>query len=101
MIQLDSWAGENIFQISPRIIGEKFPLFLGSGEEFDETQFRTCFCNLGRGSVNYLEGTFLSVKRNSMQLKGIVSHDEGELNANYPKMSRFRHKFREKIATNL
>ena len=26
--------------------------------------------------------TFLNVKRNSTQLKGIVSHDEAELNAN-------------------
>ena len=32
--------------------------------------------------------TFLNVKRNSTQLKDIVSHDEGEFNANYyPKMS--------------
>ena len=42
--------------------------------------------------------TFLNVKRNSTQLKGIVSHDEAELNANYPKMSQFTHKFGEKIA---
>ena len=39
---------------------------------------------------------FLNVKRNSTQLKGIVSYDKGELNANYPKMSRFTHKFRER-----
>ena len=45
--------------------------------------------------------TFLNVKRNSTQLKGILSHNEGKLNANYPKMSRFLHKFREKIAMNL
>ena len=45
--------------------------------------------------------TFLSVKRISTQSKGIVSHDEGELNANYPKMSQFTHKFREKITMNL
>ena len=45
--------------------------------------------------------TFLKVKRNSTQLKGILSHDELKLNANYPKMSRFTHKFREKIAMNL
>ena len=45
--------------------------------------------------------TFLNVKMNSTQLKGIVSHDEVELNANYPKMSQFTHKFREKIAKNL
>ena len=45
--------------------------------------------------------TFLNVKRNSTQLKGTLSHDEGILNANYPKMSRFMHKFREKIAINL
>ena len=37
----------------------------------------------------------------TLKLKGIVSHNEGELNANYPKMSRFTHKFREKIAMNL
>ena len=30
-----------------------------------------------------------------IKLKGIVSHNEGKLNANYPKMSRFTHKFRE------
>ena len=45
--------------------------------------------------------TFLNVKRNSTQLKGIVSHDEGKLNANYPKMLRFTHKFREKMTINL
>ena len=44
---------------------------------------------------------FLNVMRNSTQLKGIVSHDEGELNKNYPKMSLFTHKFRKKIAMNL
>ena len=48
-----------------------------------------------------LRESFLNVKRNSTQLKGIVSHDEGELNAIYPEMSRFTHKFREKIAINL
>ena len=42
--------------------------------------------------------TFLNVKRIRTELKGMVSHDEGELNANYPKMLRFTHKFREKIA---
>ena len=45
--------------------------------------------------------TFLNVKRNNTQLKGNVSHDEGELNANYPKMSRFTQRFKEKIAINL
>ena len=45
--------------------------------------------------------TFLNIKRNSTQLKGIVSHDEVELNANYPKASQFTHKFREKITINL
>ena len=44
---------------------------------------------------------FLNVKRNSTPLKGIVSHNEGELNANYIKRSQFTHKFREKIAINL
>ena len=34
-----------------------------------------------------------------MKLKGIVSHIE--LNTNYPKMLRFTHEFREKIAMNL
>ena len=43
--------------------------------------------------------TFLNVKSFRTQLKGIVSHDE--LNANYPKMSRFTFRFREKIAMNL
>ena len=36
-----------------------------------------------------------------IKLKGIVSHNEGELIANYPKMLQFTHKFREKIANNL
>ena len=45
--------------------------------------------------------TFLNVKMNSTQLKEIVSHDEVELNANYPKMSQFTRKFREKMAINL
>ena len=45
--------------------------------------------------------TFLHVKMNSTQSKGIVSHDEVELNANYPKMLQFTRKFREKIAINL
>ena len=40
--------------------------------------------------------TFLNVKRNSTQLKDMVSHDEGELNADHPKMSRFTHYLREK-----
>ena len=44
--------------------------------------------------------SLLNVKRKSTQLKGIVSHDDGDLNANYPKMSRFTHKFRENIAIN-
>ena len=35
-------AGVNIFKNSPRILGEKFPNFLGSWEEFDEIQLRTC-----------------------------------------------------------
>ena len=40
---------------------------------------------------------FLNVKGSITQLKGIVSHDEGELHANYTKMSKFVHKFREKL----
>ena len=36
--------------------------------------------------------TFLNVNRNNTQLKGIVSHDEGELDANYPKTLQFTHK---------
>ena len=56
------WAGVNIFQNSPRKIGEKFPNFLGSGEEFDEIQFQACCHNLGLGSDNYLEGNFSECK---------------------------------------
>ena len=55
-------AGVNIFQNLPRVIGEKFPNFLGSGEEFDEIQFHACFCDLGWRSVNYLEGNFSECK---------------------------------------
>ena len=40
----------------------------------------------------------MNVKRNSTQLKSTVSLDEGELNSNYPKMLRFMHRFRKKIA---
>ena len=40
--------------------------------------------------------TFLNVKWNSTQLKDIVSHDEGQLNANYPNMSRYTHNLRER-----
>ena len=57
-----SRPGVNIFQNSPRKIGEKFPNFLGSGEEFDEIQFQTCCHNLGVGSDNYLEGSFSECK---------------------------------------
>ena len=45
--------------------------------------------------------TFLKIKRNSTKLKGIVSHDKGKSNANYPEMSGFTHKFRENIAMDL
>ena len=53
----------NIFQNSPRKIGEKFPNFLGSGEEFDEIQFQAYCRDLGLGSVNYLEGNFSEYER--------------------------------------
>ena len=46
----------NIFQNLPRKIGEKFFNILGSVEEFDDIQFQACCCDLGLGSVNYLEG---------------------------------------------
>ena len=52
----------NIFQNLPRVIGEKFPNFLGSGEEFDEIQFNACCCDLGWRSVNSLEGNFSECK---------------------------------------
>ena len=45
--------------------------------------------------------TFINVKRNSTKLKGIVSHDEGKWNANYPKMSRITHKIGEKMVMNM
>ena len=78
------YQGVNIFQ---NLSLEKFPNFLGSGEEFDEIQFqRVVTSNL---VLTTWRETFLNVKRNSTQLKGIVSHDEVELNANYPKMSQF------------
>ena len=63
--------------------------FLGSWEEFDEIQFCVCCCDLVWVSVRYLEKTFLIVKRNSIQSKGIVCHHEGEINADYSKMSLF------------
>ena len=55
-------AGVNIFQNSPRNIGEKFPNFLGYGEEFDEIQFHARCRDLGRGSDIYLEGNFSEYK---------------------------------------
>jgi len=61
---------------------------------------RVVTITIGEALTTWRE-TFLNVKRNSTQLKGILSHDEGKLNANYPKMSQFTHKFREKIAMNL
>ena len=76
----------NIFKNLPRILGEKFPSFWGSGEEFDEIQLRASWGE-----------KLLNVKRNITQLKGIVSHHEGTLNANYPKISGFTHKNGEKI----
>ena len=61
-----------------------------------------CVVTIWDGEVlTTLRETFLNVKSNSTQLKGIVSLDEWELNANHPKMSRFTHRFREKIAINL
>ena len=51
-------AGVNIFQNSPRKIGEKFPNFLGSGEEFDEIQFQAYCYNLELGR----EGNFPECK---------------------------------------
>ena len=39
---MDIDAGVNIFKNSPRILGEKFPNFLGSGEEFNEIQLSAC-----------------------------------------------------------
>ena len=53
--RLAATTGMNIFQNLPRLIGEKLPSFLESGEELDEIQFRMGFCDLGWGSVNYLE----------------------------------------------
>ena len=55
-------AGMNIFKNSPRILGEKFPNFLGSGEEFNEIQLRACCRYLEWGSINYLEGNFSECK---------------------------------------
>ena len=52
----------SIFKNSPRILGEKFPNFLGYGEEFDEIQFRARCRDLGRGSDIYLEGNFSEYK---------------------------------------
>ena len=52
----------NIFQNSPRNIGEKFPNFFGYGEEFDEIQFHARCRDLGRGSDIYLEGNFSEYK---------------------------------------
>ena len=50
-------SGVNIFYI-----GEKFPNFLGSGEEFEEIQFCSCFRELAWRMENYLEGNFSEYK---------------------------------------
>ena len=69
----------NIFQNLPSIIGEKFPNFLGSGEEFDDIQFNACFLATWDGEVlTTWRETFLNVRRKRTQLKNIVSYDEGE-----------------------
>ena len=91
----------NIFQNSPRIIGEKFLNFFGSGEEFDEIEIRVFFATWDGEVFNTWRETFLNVRRNNTQSKGIVSHNEGKLNGNYPKMLRFTHKIREKTAMHL
>ena len=43
-------SGVNIFYI-----GEKFPNFLGSGEEFEEIQFCSCFRDLEGNFSEYKE----------------------------------------------
>ena len=48
-----------------------------------------------------MEENFSECKEDKFPIIGIVSRDEGELEANYPKMSRFTHKFREKIIVDL
>ena len=73
----------------------------GSGEEFDETQLPACCCDLGWGSVDYLGRSFSEFKVDYNPINGIVSHDEGELHANYAKMSQLACRFREKMAMNL
>ena len=47
---------------------------MGSGEDFDEIEFQAYWGNLRLWSVG--GETVLNVKRNSTQLKGIVSNDE-------------------------
>ena len=41
----------------------KVSQFLGSGEELDKIQSHTGSCNLGWGSVNYLEENFSECKK--------------------------------------
>ena len=81
--------GVNIFKNSPRILGEKFFNFWDLGKS--SMKFNSVrFVAIWNGEVwSTWRETFLNVKRNSTQLKGIVSHDEGKLNANY----QFTHKF--------
>ena len=100
MVTHQKEAGVNILQNSPRIIGEKFPIFLRSGKSLMKFSFVRVFEISDWEVLTTWRKTFLNVKRNSTQLKGIVSYDKGESNANYPKMSRFTHKFGENIAIN-
>ena len=77
-IKISSWAysdrealkaGVNIFKNLPRILGEKFPNFLGSWEEFDEIQLRTCCRDLEWWIVNYSEGKFSECKEEYYPIK--------------------------------
>ena len=96
-----SHAGVNIFRIRQGKLGKSFPIFWVLGKILMKFNSRRVVTILDWEVITTWRETFLNVMMNSTQSKGIVSHDEVELNTNYPKMSQFTHKFREKIAINL
>ena len=76
----------NIFKNSPRNLGEKFPNVFDLGKSFMKfNSVRVVTIWNGEVLTTWRE-TFLNIKKNSTQLKGIVSHDVGKLNRNYSKM---------------
>ena len=82
-------------------MGKSYPIFWDLGKSSMKLNSVRAVANWdGEVLTTWME-TFLNVKRNSIQLKRILSYDEGKLTANYPKILRFTYRFREKIVIKL